>query len=247
MNALRHAQFLLLLATLTSLLGARAGEPDLHTATVEYREIPREFRLDGVVEAIYQTTMSAQTQGQVQEILFDIDDFVEKGSVIILLKDTEQKARLNKAKAELRETSARLQQMQDEFRRTRDLYEKKLTSPAKMDEAKAGLKTAQARFDAAKAGLAQAEEQYEYTRVRSPYSGIVTHRHVEVGESANPGQKLMTGVSLDQLRVNVDVPQSLIPSVRKIGKARVQIPDNGYIEATKLTIFPFAHHGSNRV
>ena len=48
---------------------------ELETATASKRETAREFWLDGAVEAINQTTLSAQTQGQVQEILFDVDDY----------------------------------------------------------------------------------------------------------------------------------------------------------------------------
>lgn len=55
----------------------------------------------------------------------------------------------------------------------------------------------------------------------------------------------MTGISLDQLRVNVDMPQSLIRSVRKLGKARVQQPDGGWVKVTRITVFPFADFGSN--
>ena len=65
-----------------------------------------------------------------------------------------------------------------------------------MDQAIADVKNAQARFESAAAGLAQAEEQLEYTQIRAPYSGIVTHRHVEIGEIASPGQPVMSGISL---------------------------------------------------
>ncbi|RDH89388.1 MAG: efflux transporter periplasmic adaptor subunit [endosymbiont of Seepiophila jonesi] len=218
---------------------------ELTTVEADFRETPREFRLDGMVEAINQTTVSAQTQGQVQEILFDVDDYVENGQLLITLKDTEQKARLHRAEADLKEALARLQEAKDEYVRTKELSGKNLVSQSQLDKANASLKSARARQDAASAGLVQASEQLEYTKIRAPYSGIVTHRLIEVGEIARPGQKLMSGTSLDQLRVLVDVPQSLIPIIRKTGKARVQQPDNVFVEATKLTIFPFAHHGSN--
>lgn len=55
----------------------------------------------------------------------------------------------------------------------------------------------------------------------------------------------MSGISLEQLRVNVDVPQSLIPAVRQYNQARVELPGGGDVVAARITIFPFAHHGSN--
>ena len=109
-----------------------------------------------------------------------------------------------------------------------------------MDKAETALESATAEAEAAEATIQQALEQLQYTRVRAPYTGIVTHRHVQTGEIANPGQPLMSGISLDELRVTVDVPQ-----IRKLNKASVLEPGNGYINVEKITIFPFADHGSN--
>lgn len=240
---LRHLLLMLVLLQ-ASVITAWADEA-MEIGTVEYREIPREFRLDGVVEAVSQSTVSAQTPGQVEEVRFDVDDLVEKGTIIVRLKDTEQQARLAQSEADLKAASARFQEAADEYNRIKGVFEKKLVSQAAMDKASTDLKATRARRDAAEAQLQQAREQLEYTRVRAPYSGIVTHRYIEVGEIATPGQKLMSGIALEKLRVNVDVPQSLIPAIRKLGKARVKQPGNGYVAASKLTIFPYAHHGSN--
>jgi RND family efflux transporter MFP subunit len=114
-----------------------------------------------------------------------------------------------------------------------------------MDQATADLATARATLDAATARLGQAREQLDYTLVRAPYSGIVTHRHMQVGEMASPGQPVMTGVSLDELRVIADVPQSVIPSVRSGAAARVYLPDGQIVDGREITIFPFADLGSN--
>ncbi|MBT2987422.1 MAG: efflux transporter periplasmic adaptor subunit [gamma proteobacterium symbiont of Ctena orbiculata] len=235
--------FILSLGLMPALSTAETGELD--TVAAVKREAVREFWLDGVVEAINQTTLSAQTRGQVKEILFDVDDYVEKGQVVVQLKDTEQKAGLDQARADLKEAAARLQESQDNFKRTKDLFGRKLASQSQLDKATAALKSAKARREAADARLAQANEQFEYTRIKAPYSGIVTHRHVEVGEIASPGQKLMSGISLDQLRVTVELPQSLIPVIRKQGKARVLLSTGEAIEGQGLTIFPFADQSSN--
>lgn len=238
---LRHLVFGLSL--LPGLLWGATG--DLETVEAGKRETAREFWLDGDVEAINRTTLSAQTQGQVEAILFDVDDYVEAGQVVIRLKDTEQQAGLNQAKADLKEAAARLTEAQDNYQRTRDLSGRKLASQAQLDKATAALKSARARKDAAEARRVKATEQFEYTRIKAPYSGIVTQRHVEVGEIASPGQKLMSGLSLDQLRVSVDMPQRLIPVVREQGKARILLPGGETIQGTDLTIFPFADQASN--
>jgi RND family efflux transporter MFP subunit len=243
------AAFLSFSATLSAQVPPPSEAPPegvgLDTAAAEYRTVPREYRLDGVVEAVNRTTVSAQTQGQVQEILYDVDDYVEKDAVVARIKDTEHRARVAQAAADMKSAAAQLQQAKEEHERVKGLFEKKNVSSSAMDKATADLASAHAALDAATARLEQAQEQLDYTQVRAPYSGIVTHRHVEVGEIAGPGQPVMSGISLEELRVIVDVPQSVIPAVRGGGVARVYLPDGEIIETTDITIFPFADMGSN--
>jgi RND family efflux transporter MFP subunit len=230
-------------------LCARAAEPSapgvLTTAPAEVRTVSREYRLDAVVEAVNRTTVSAQTQGQVEAILFDVDDYVDKGAVVARLKDTEHRARVAQAEADVQSASARLEQTREAHARVQGLYARKSVSESDMDRATADLATARATLDAATARLGQAREQLQYTLIRAPYSGIVTHRHMQVGEMASPGQPVMTGVSLDELRVIADVPQSVIPSVRNGAAARVYLPDGRVVESRDITVFPFADLGSN--
>jgi len=229
---------------------AAYAEDELETAEVALELLSREFRLDGVVEAVNKATVSAQTRGTIQQLLVDVDDYVEKGAVIVHLKDVSQKAQLKKAQAGEKEAISHLAKAQDEFERMEDIYAKKVVSKAKMDEATHALSAAKARLESARASLEEAREQLSYTRVKAPYSGIVTERHVEVGENVQTGAKLMTGVSLDQLRVNVDVPQSLINKIRVFGKAYVYTDaaiggDQVQVVVDKITVFPIADRASN--
>jgi RND family efflux transporter MFP subunit len=242
-----------IIATAITLAGnttasANSLTADLETADARAESITREFRLDGVVEAINQTTVSAQTQGTVKEIMVDVDDYVEKGAMIVRLKDTTQQAQLKKAQAVVKEATSHLKNAEDAYKRTRDVFEKKAISQSKLDEARHSLDAAKARLESAKASLDQAEEQLSYTRVTAPYSGFVTERQVEVGETVQPGKPIMTGVSLEHLRVNVDVPQSLINKIRQFGEAFVYVDtDKGEraVSVEKITIYPIADHASN--
>ncbi|MDT8281455.1 MAG: efflux RND transporter periplasmic adaptor subunit, partial [Gammaproteobacteria bacterium] len=217
----------------------------LESEKVRLQTLNREFRLDGVVEAINQATVSAQTTGTIQDIVVDVDDYVDKGTVIMSLKDVSQQAQLKKAQAGEKEAISNLAQAQDEYDRISDIYAKKVVSKAAMDEATHALSAAKARLDSARASLDEAREQLSYTQVKAPYSGIVTERHVELGETVQPGTRLMTGVSLDKLRVNVDVPQSLIKKIRQYGKAFVYTGADAFVQVEKITVFPIADHASN--
>src|SRR5690606_18731998 len=97
-----------------------------------------------------------------------------------------------------------------------------------------------ARLTAAEAALKEAAEELEQTVVRAPYSGIVVERHVQVGELATVGAPLMTGLSLEHLRVVAAVPQSSIADLRRQPIARVILPDERIVQAASLRIFPYA-------
>ena len=227
-----------------ALTGAAQAALPFETVAVGYEVAPRERIWDGRIEAVNQATVSAQTSGRIAELPFDVNDFVDAGKVIMRFTDTEQQAALARAEAALQEARARFAEAGQEFDRVSSMFENGTVSKARFDQAKANRDAAQARLTAARSGVETAKEQLEYTVVRAPYAGIVAKRHVELGELVSPGQPLITGLSLQSLRVNVDVPQSMFHSIRTIGKAFVYIDDDR-IAGTELTFFPVADSAAN--
>lgn len=218
-----------------------AGET-LQTVTSARVAMPLQYRLDGVVEARRQATISAEVAGKIETVNFDVDDYVEKGEIILRIRDLEYRARQQKARAALDEASANLQDMQLEYKRNQNLRQQKLISQAVFDKARVNLKAAKARKASAEASLAQADEQLDRTVLRAPYSGVVVERHVEPGEAVNPGQPIMTGYGLGELRVTAQVPQSQIGGLRQYRSAQVILLEDGQtLEVSKITIHPFAN------
>ena len=66
----------------------------LAVLTVEKQTIPLEQYVDGVIEAVNQSTVSAQTSGTIVKLRFDVNDYVRKDDVIAEFKNTEQKCLL---------------------------------------------------------------------------------------------------------------------------------------------------------
>lgn len=212
----------------------------------EVREVDTAFErvFDGVVESVKQSTVSAQTSGRIEEIHFDVNDVVPKGAVLLRINDTEHQARLRQADADVREAKARAKEAQDDFNRIKNLVDRKLTSQADLDRAQATLKAAQARGDQAQARFAEAKQQLNYTVVSAPYPGVVVERHVQTGEAVQVGQSLMTGFSLDELRVATTIPQDMVAVARSVTQARI-LYDGESIASDSITVFPFADPGSH--
>jgi RND family efflux transporter MFP subunit len=200
--------------------------PELTNIQLSLQTTAQEVKYDGVIEAINQATVSAQTSGRIVEIPVDVGDYVAKGDLIIRFTDTEQKARAASAKAQFTEAQA-------QFTRMQEMLAKKLIAKADFDKSEAAFKSAEAN-------LREAEQNLAYTVIYAPYAGIVVSRAVNVGETVAPGKALMTGLSLEQLRAQVDIPQQHIGPVRKYKKARIYLADGKLLETSNLRIPPSA-------
>ncbi|ADC71020.1 efflux transporter, RND family, MFP subunit [Thioalkalivibrio sp. K90mix] len=223
---------------------AQADFP-FETATAERQTLAQERILDGRVEAVQRSTISAQTSGRIREIYVDVDDFVEADELLLRVSDSEQQARVSQAEGDLAEARARFNEARSEFNRIQDVFDRGVVSRSEFERAEAELQSARARLRSAEGRVEEAREQLGYTEVFAPYSGIVTERHVEVGESVSPGSPLLSGISLDRLRVEVDVPQRLIHAVRERREAEVLLNDDRRLAAESLTIFPYADPASS--
>jgi len=212
----------------------------LPTAVAQWATVAQERSFDGIVEAVWKSTVSAQVSARIEELPFDVDDYVERGDIIVRFRNQAAVANLTQAEAASQEAAARLRESKANHGRIEQLFAQNRISKADMDRATADLQSAQARVDAAAGALIAAQEQYENTVVRAPFSGIVEARHVEIGEMATVGTPLMTGLSLEHLRVVVDVPQSDIAALRADGEARVDLPNGASMETRELRIFPYA-------
>lgn len=239
-------QLLLLVTSLAmaTSIGADPGLEALETATANFETAAIERIFDGTVEAVHQATVSAQTAGRIAEVGYDVDDFVDAGSVLVRFTEVEQRTALRQAEAQLVEARARLTEAEEDYRRAQNLRERGLGSQRDLDSALASRQSASARVTAAESSVEAARQQLAYTVVRAPYPGIVTERHVEVGESVSPGQPLMSGLSLERLRVATDLPQSVASEVRKNPVAAL-ITGEGRVEAANITLFPIADPVTN--
>lgn len=230
----------MLLAVLGLLTGLPAtADEALDSAPVAQVDLPRVYRLDGVAEAVSRSTVSAQTSGRVVEIGFDVDDYVRAGDLIVRLDDSQQRAAVAQAEANLRSASAQRLDADNEYTRIKGVFDKGAVSQSDMDKVSAARKRARAGEHAAEAAVQQAREELDYTEIRAPYNGIVTERLIEVGETAQPGRALMSGLSLDKMRISVDVPQNLVESIRRQRKAQAQIAGQ-WVLADDVTVFPVA-------
>lgn len=220
---------------------------DVRTVEVQAADAGGGRSWDGVVEAVRQAALSAQTGGRVVEVRRDVGDRVAAGEVLVRLTAVEQQAGVDAARAQLRAAEAFLAEAESNHQRYLSLADAQYVSKAQLDQVRAARDSARAARDAARAQLANVGQQSDYTVVRAPYAGIVSARRVEPGETVGPGQPLMAMYAPEALRIEVGVPQSDAEAIRANPVAGVRFDDGRRVEATQVTVYPSADPATHSV
>jgi RND family efflux transporter MFP subunit len=194
-----------------------------------------------VIEAVRQSTVSAQIAGRIVDLRFDVGDYVKKGEVIARIDARAVSQAEEASLAQVREAQAALANARASYERSKQLLAQKFISQAALDQAEAAYKTAQARVAALLAGAGQAATERSFATIVAPYSGVVSARHVELGEMATPGKPLMTGFDPSTLRVVANVPQTEVAAIQAGSKARVEVPSLGrWVDVKSIVVVPSA-------
>jgi len=218
-----------------------APAAELKAAAAEVREVDLAYSAEAVIEAVRQSTVSAQIAGRIVELRFDVGDFVKKGDVIVRIDERAATQALAASAAQVREAEAAARNARVNLERSRQLLAQKFVSQAAVDKADADYKQAQARLSAMLAGAGAAATERSFATIVAPYSGVVAARHVELGEMAVPGKPLMTGFDPASLRAVANVPQTQVEAIQASGKARLEIPSLGrWIDVREVTVVPSA-------
>jgi RND family efflux transporter MFP subunit len=190
----------------------------------------------GYVVARRQATVSSKITGKVLEVLIEEGQRVAANEVLARLDDSNARARLQQAQAQIAQGEASLQAAQTALNDARPIYHREeqersqaLISAQDFDSAKAtynaaaaALAVAQRSVALARATLVVAQRDEDDTVVRAPFAGVVTVKAAQPGEMVSPvsagGGFTRTGigtvVDMDSLEVEVDVNENFITRVR---------------------------------
>lgn len=219
----------------------RAPELEVHTVVAhESSTVSDDSRTvlnaSGYVTARREATVSSKVTGKVMEVLIEEGMKVHEGQVLARLDDTNVKASLQLAeaqlassKAALEETRVRKREADQELQRQAGLLTNNIAAQSDFDHAEAAAlaykaKLAQQQTDVtvAERTVSTWEQQLEDTIIRAPFDGIVTSKNAQPGEMISPisagGGFTRTGictiVDMDSLEIEIDVSESYINRVQ---------------------------------
>jgi len=182
------------------------------------------MELDGSLQAVRQSVLSAQASGRIATLSVKAGDRVKAGQVLAVIDDRATQAGVAQAQAGYAQADANLANAKAAYERSRDLRAQGFLAQAALDTAQAQYKAAQAGAAAARAGQTQASVAQGFTRLTAPYDGWVLQTHAEAGSLAMPGAPVLTVYAPQPIRAVVHVPASMQPLAQSATKIEVQLP-----------------------
>ena len=150
---------------------------------------------------------------------------VRAGDLITELNSADLRASRAEADARVAEAEADIRFYDREVRRDQALLAKHATTPQNLDVNVRGLELARARRDAALAGRDRLDALIAKTRITAPIDGVVTARHVQLGEIAEPGRAVVTIADLNQLRIEAEVDEFDVDALAELERSRLRQGD----------------------
>ncbi len=166
------------------------GVDKVRTRNVEvYGEFPGKIRAQQFVE------VRARVEGYLEKMMFAEGTHVDKDQVLFIIDPKQYEAQVDRAEALVTKNKAIALKAERDLSRIRPLFEQKAASQLDLDNAIAAYQSAKADVQVSEANLTEARLALSYTTVRSPISGYISERHVDIGTLVGPGaQSLLANV-----------------------------------------------------
>lgn len=158
----------------------------------------------GRIRAQQFVEVRARVEGYLEKMLFAEGTYVTKNQVLFVINQDQYRAKADKARAQLKKDEAQALKAKRDLERIRPLYVQNAASQLDLDNAQAAYETAEASVAMSQADLDQAELELGYTLVRSPLSGHISERNVDLGTLVGPGGKSLLATVVKSDTVLVD-------------------------------------------
>ena len=158
----------------------------------------------GRIRAQQFVEVRARVEGYLEQMSFAEGTYVQRGQVLFLINPDQYRAKADKARAQLKKDGAQADKARRDLERVRPLLAQNAVSQLDLDNVEAAYQSAEATVAMTEAELAQAELELGYTVVRSPISGYISERNVDLGTLVGAGAKSLLATVVKRDTVLVD-------------------------------------------
>ncbi|HHT00048.1 MAG TPA: efflux RND transporter periplasmic adaptor subunit [Thiomicrospira sp.] len=195
--------------------------PVVKTMTMEKLATQSKWRLSGVVDARYQSSLAFRVGGKITQRLINEGDKVKAGQVLFKLDETDYALSLQVVLANIRATKAEIKTAKLELERLKNLIKRNLTSQQNVDQAESNLAVLNEHLKSQVLQEKQAKNQLDYTSLTSPGTGKILSIQAEQGEVVSGGQIVAKMALQGHREITVQVPENRIANLPKKGKVTI--------------------------
>lgn len=208
----------------TSLSEAATGPSTLpRLAHVRMVELPLTETAVGSIRAVHETTLGAKITARVMAVNLKAGQIVKKGDVLVQLDDKDLQARFQQAQAALRSAEAQRAQAAVDEGRLAKLLGTGAVNQQEYDKATTALKSTTAEVQRLQEVINESQAMLEYATIRAPFDGTVIDKKVDVGDTAMPGQVLLTLYDPKHMQLIASVRESLAQRLKVGQEIGVQV------------------------
>ncbi len=222
--------------------GSRAEIVQVQTEKVANRTITQSVTATGTLDPEFKVVITPEVTGEIVQLPVKEGQNVKKGQLLIKIRSDayvaqveQSEAGLKSAKASLAMNKAQLEKITGDYKRTKELQAKNLSSDADLEAAKSAYLTAEANYNSAQAqvtnmeaGLKVQNDQLSKTTIYSPMDGVVSQLNVQLGDRVlgsfySQGTNIMTVSDLKSMLAVVDVDENDVVLLSVGDTARIKI------------------------
>lgn len=190
-------------------------------------DVTQTISANGTLNPVTLVNVGTQVSGRVSKLYVDFNDKVEKGQILLELDDSLFTAQIEEARGNVRNAQSALELAQANEARIRSLFQQEYVSRQELDQAVQALKSARAQVETAQAQLRRHQTNLDYSIIRSPVSGVVVDRVVNVGQTVAASFQTPTLITIAQdltkMEINSSFAEADIGNIKVGQKARFNV------------------------
>ena len=159
------------------------GAANYQTATITRGPITQAVTATGTLNPVVNVQVGSQVSGNIAKLFVDFNSVVKAGQVVAQIDPALFQATVTQAEGDLASAQAALEFAKVNATRIQELFTRKTSSQADLDQAIANLHQAEANVKIKQGALDKARADLEHCTITSPIDGVVISRSVDVGQT----------------------------------------------------------------
>ncbi|MBN1302201.1 MAG: efflux RND transporter periplasmic adaptor subunit [Melioribacteraceae bacterium] len=177
--------------------------------------ITKYFSVTGSISASEDVVIYSKVSERVDNIFVKPGDRVKEGQTLLIQYNQVLMQNVNAAQTAVENAETQLEQIKQDFGRMKMLYSQKAISTQQFDQISTQLKSAELGYEQAQVQLKLAKEQYDNSKSRAPFSGLVASVYVELNQMVPMGQPVVKLINPAGMKAKLKVAGEEISMIQK--------------------------------